>query len=172
MNESKESHSYTQKPPNPNIPIIDMEKVLQVKLKEENEHESESLESEEEEEEDILSENARLLPSGSILSSNASLTRKGSLLQRKEEVIDILNKVYENEESKHFSDMKSFENMDTPNNAISETHNKSSERELNSNPLEYDIEDVNIERSKTDENMKNTSVYRSNTSFEGSNPNI
>lgn len=172
MNASKDNLSYTPKPLNPNIPIIDMEKVFEVKLKEENENESESLESEEEEEEDILSENAKLLPSGSMLSSNASLTRKGSLLQRKEEVIDLLNTVYENEESKHFSDMKSFENMDTLNNAVSETHNKSSERELNSNPLESDIEDVNIESSKIDENMKNTSVYRSNTSFEGSNPNI
>ena len=80
------------------VPKLNLLKVHQ--WKQEVNNESDSLEDEEEEDEDMLTENEKIMPSGSHLDSNNSMTRKGSLLRRKEEVIDMLNKAYENEESK------------------------------------------------------------------------
>lgn len=82
----------------PAIPKLNLVKVY--KWKQEVNNESESAEEEEEEEEDLLTENQKHMPTGSHLDSSNSMTRKGSLLRRKEEVIDMLNKAYENEESK------------------------------------------------------------------------
>jgi hypothetical protein len=152
LSASQESKIPITKPPN-NIPVIDIKRVLEIKQKEENETESLESEEEEVEDEELYSENAKFLPSGSNIGSSISLTRKGSLLIRKEEVIDVLNKIYENEESKHSSDMKS------------------SERELNSNPLNSNIDRMNEESSMMSAKM-DTSVFNSNISFKGLEPNI
>jgi hypothetical protein len=80
------------------VPKINLVKVFQ--WREEMNNQSDEVEEEEEEEDELLSENAKYLPPGSQLESEDSLTRKGSLLRRKEGVIDMLNKAYENEDSK------------------------------------------------------------------------
>lgn len=97
-----------------------------------------SSEGEEEEEEDLLTENQKHMPAGSHLDSNNSMTRKGSLLRRKEEVIDMLNKAYENEESKR---------MDSMSSKLLE----SSDRGDLNNPIDPESEDeVNLKSIRND----------------------
>ena len=58
----------------------------------------------------MQTENADLLPTGSVLDSNISVSRKASLFRRKEDVIDALNQAYDNEESKRIEDTVSSNN--------------------------------------------------------------
>lgn len=99
------SESFPASPPNlpktpSNIPKLDIQKVLEVKEKAEREDSSLEEEEEEDEEQSLLTENEIHMFIGSKQESADSLTRKGSLLRRKEEVIDLLNKWYENEDPK------------------------------------------------------------------------
>ncbi|CAI2385255.1 unnamed protein product [Moneuplotes crassus] len=99
------------------VPRINIQKVLEIKEKAEKEDESCEEEEEEGEEDSLLTENEKYLPTGSKLESCDSLTRKGSLLRRKEDVIDLLNKCYDKEESKRISESESY----SPNQSSSDT---------------------------------------------------
>lgn len=81
----------------PLVPKLDFEKIFRWREQQDADDTQDEYE-EEEEEEELLTENQKFMFKGSSLQSHASEARKNELEQRKEEVIAILNKTYEDEE--------------------------------------------------------------------------
>lgn len=151
---SKSTRVHPKKDINRNlkVPRLNLKQVFE--WREELNNQSDSAEEEEEEEEELQSENAKFLPEGSYLDSNNSMSRKGSLLRHKEEVIDLLNKAYENEESKQAS-----------GTSTSHGFNSSIKSEIKAELLSKPDDEVNIKSmrdalgSSGDQKLENKLVF-------------